>query len=102
MSAPVRQLRVVSLVEGASLLVLLLIAMPLKYAAGMPGMVRVVGMVHGVLFVAFVVAVIRAATDADWGWGRTAKVMALSVVPLGMLVIDRELQRDLTRDATAG
>ena len=92
----------VSLVEGASLLVLLLIAMPLKYAAGMPGMVRVVGMLHGVLFVAFVVAVIRAATDADWRWARTAKVMALSVVPLGMIVIDRELQRDLTRDATAG
>ena len=60
MSPEVRRFRWVSLIEGVSYLVLVAIAMPLKYAAGMPGAVRVVGMAHGVLFVAFVLALAAA------------------------------------------
>ena len=51
---PIRWLRVVGRWEAISFLVLLGVAMPLKHAAGRPGAVSVVGMLHGVLWVAFV------------------------------------------------
>ena len=48
--ASLRTLSVLALVEGASLVALLGIAMPLKYFAGMPVAVSIVGMAHGLLF----------------------------------------------------
>ena len=50
-SSVIRQLRIIGLIEGVSFLVLLGIAMPLKYLAGMPRAVSAVGMAHGVLFI---------------------------------------------------
>lgn len=47
----------ISMAEGTSFLVLLLIAMPLKYMANMPLMVKYVGWVHGVLFILYIVNV---------------------------------------------
>ena len=46
-------LRFMALLEGTSLLLLLLVAMPLKYAYGMPEAVKLVGPIHGVLFILF-------------------------------------------------
>ncbi|HEU4538217.1 MAG TPA: DUF3817 domain-containing protein, partial [Polyangiaceae bacterium] len=57
---PDRRLRRLAFAEGASLLVLLGVAMPLKYAAGLPAAVRVTGLAHGLLFVFYVVAVLEA------------------------------------------
>ena len=51
-----RQLRLVAFLEGSSFLVLLFIAMPLKYLAGLPLAVRVAGSVHGLLFLVFLAA----------------------------------------------
>ena len=50
---PLRQLRLVALLEGTSFVVLLFIAMPLKYLADLPLAVRIVGSVHGALFLMF-------------------------------------------------
>ena len=50
LNSSIGRLRVISIVEGISFIVLLLIAMPMKYIWGMPNAVTVVGMVHGVLF----------------------------------------------------
>jgi integral membrane protein len=47
--------RWVAIAEGVSFLVLLGIAMPLKYFAGMPEAVKIIGMLHGILFVSFIV-----------------------------------------------
>ena len=46
-------LRVMALLEGLSLLALLFVAMPLKYAYGMPEAVKLAGPIHGWLFLAF-------------------------------------------------
>ncbi len=72
MKNPVAQLRVCSLAEGVSFLVLLGIAMPLKYWAGLPLAVRVVGSVHGALFVVFCGLLLRALLAARWPLGRAA------------------------------
>ena len=61
MTNPITQFRIIALAEGISFLVLLGIAMPLKYAAGNPEPVRIVGWIHGGLFVLYLIAVVRAA-----------------------------------------
>lgn len=92
MSTHVGRLRAVSAVEGLSYALLVGVGMPLKYLAGIPEMVRVVGMAHGVLFVAFVVALVLAWREARWGFGRVVGVFALSLIPLGAVGIEMWLR----------
>jgi integral membrane protein len=88
------RLRVIGFWEGVSFLVLLLIAMPLKYAYDEPGAVRVVGMAHGVLFMLYVAAAIQAALEHRWTWQRTALVLLASLLPAGPFVVDAKLLRE--------
>jgi integral membrane protein len=87
-------LRAVGLVEGVSFLVLLGIAMPLKYAAGMPMAVKVVGWIHGALFVLFLVAVAQAAYTRRWPLTRVAGALLASLLPFGTFVLDAKLRRE--------
>ncbi len=75
-------------------MVLLGIAMPLKYFAGWPLAVRVVGMAHGILFLLYLWAAIQTALERDWPWRRTALVFLASVLPAGPFVIEAKILRD--------
>lgn len=88
------RLRVIGWWEGVSFLVLLGIAMPLKYFAGWPQAVRVVGMAHGVLFILYIWAAIQAALERDWTWKRTMVVLAASLIPAGPFVVDAKILRE--------
>jgi len=88
------RLRLVGWWEGVSFLLLLGVAMPLKYLADWPHAVRVVGMAHGVLFVLYVFAALQAALQHGWTWGRTALVLAASVLPFGPFVVDSRILRE--------
>ncbi len=88
------RLRFIGFWEAVSFLVLLLIAMPLKYFADWPLAVRVVGMAHGILFMLYVLAAIQAAVERDWPWKKTALVLAASLVPAGPFVVDAKVLRD--------
>jgi len=88
---PLGRLRIIGLWEGISFLVLLGIAMPLKYFAGWPDAVRVVGMAHGILFMLYVVAAVQAALEYDWPFKRTALILAASVLPAGPFVVDAKI-----------
>lgn len=89
----VRLFRFLGLAEGLSFLLLLLIAMPLKYMAGMPKAVSVVGMAHGVLFIAYVLLAIRVYAEQDWPPRRLALAWAAAVVPFGTFLFDRKFLR---------
>ena len=93
--ALLRRFRVVAFIEGVSFLVLLGIAMPLKYFADMPMAVRVVGMAHGVLFIAYVVLVALLFARRAFTFRRSAWALVLSLIPFGTFVLDREIARDL-------
>lgn len=93
LKTPLGRLRVIGLWEGVSFLVLLLVAMPLKYFAGWPLGVRVVGMAHGVLFLLYLWAAIQAATEYNWPWKRTAAVLLASVLPAGPFVVEAKILR---------
>lgn len=92
--AAIRCLRVVALLEGVSYLVLLGVAMPLKYLAGMPEAVRVVGWAHGGLFVLYVAAVAWAGTVRRWAAGRWAANLIASLLPFGPFVMEGRLRRE--------
>jgi integral membrane protein len=82
------------MLEGVSFLVLLGIAMPLKYFAGMPRMVSIVGAAHGALFLLFVAAVFQVAFAMRWPLMRVIGALAASVVPFGPFILDAHLRRD--------
>jgi integral membrane protein len=94
MKNPISVLRVAGLIEGVSFLVLLGIAMPLKYFAGLPMAVKIAGWIHGVLFVAFCLALWRAMVAAKWPVLRAVPVFIAALLPFGPFVIDRRLRRD--------
>jgi integral membrane protein len=87
-------LRRVAFAEGVSFLLLLGIAMPLKYWAGIPLAVKVVGWAHGVLFVALLLALARAKYRAGWSFGYAGWIVVAALLPFGPFVIDRRLQRE--------
>jgi integral membrane protein len=93
------RLRVIGMWEGVSFLVLLGLAMPLKYFAGMPLPVRIVGMAHGVLFLLYLWAAIQAALEHNWTWRRTAAVFVASVLPGGPFLVDARILRTETAAA---
>jgi integral membrane protein len=94
-----QHLRLVALLEGTSFLVLLFIAMPLKYLAGLPLAVRIVGSVHGGLFLIFLAVLYRAGTDRRWPYRRWLTAFVSSIVPFGTFIFDRSLRREIAESS---
>jgi integral membrane protein len=94
-----RQLRLVAFSEGLSFLVLLLVAVPLKHIWGLPLAVRIVGSVHGALFLIFLVALFRAAAEREWPLRRSLLAFVSSIVPFGTFVFDSSLRREIASRA---
>ncbi len=84
----------VAIAEGVSFLVLLLVAMPLKYAMKMPEPVRIVGMAHGVLFVAFCILLLLATIKYKWSIKTALIGFLLSFLPFGTFYLERILKRE--------
>lgn len=94
LKTPLGRFRAVALLEGLSFVVLLFIAMPLKYAAGMPMAVRFTGMAHGLLFVLYVLALMEVAIALRWSFSRVAVAFGASLVPFGNFLLDARLRKD--------
>lgn len=86
-------LRITAFLEGMSFLILLGLAMPLKYMYGMPEWVRVVGMAHGWLFIAYLAFVAYVRAEEDWSFRKTALALMASVIPFGTFWADAKLFR---------
>ncbi|HEB53086.1 MAG TPA: DUF3817 domain-containing protein [bacterium] len=84
--------RVTSLSEAVSYLLLLGVAMPLKYYYGMPMAVMVVGMIHGVLFMLLVWNLLRARFEHQWPAERIWLLGIASLVPLWPFFLDRRVR----------
>ncbi len=89
------RLRLAGLLEGTSFLLLTGVAMPLKYFAGHPEAVRVAGMAHGVLFLAYVATLIQAHRQYQWPGKRSGLLFVSALLPFGPFVADRKLLRGL-------
>ena len=91
----IARLRLIAKIEAVSFLILLGIAMPLKYLAGVPLAVKLVGWAHGVLFILFVLALTRAKRDARLPTPLAALVFVAALLPFGPFVIDARLSRQV-------
>jgi len=89
----VKIFRWVAIAEGISFLILLGIAMPLKYLYNWPDAVKFFGMVHGILFVAFVILAFSSMSVMSKGFGWLLKAVILSMFPFGTFYLDREIRR---------
>jgi len=85
--------RWIGMLEGLSFLVLLGIAMPLKYYADMPKAVTIVGGLHGVLFVLYVLAIIYATFALRWRFLRVAGAFIAAFLPFGPFIFDSRLRK---------
>jgi integral membrane protein len=91
-ATPVDRFRVVAFWEGVSYLLLLFVAMPLKYGLGIDMAVRIVGMAHGVLFLGYCVTLALAAQRL--GMRRSLLAFVLSFVPGGTFWLEARLRQD--------
>jgi integral membrane protein len=89
--SPIPFLRAVGKAEAVSFLLLLGVAMPLKYLAHWPLAVSVVGAIHGGLFVLFCGALLRTLLVARWPIIRAAVIFIASLLPFGPFVVDRRM-----------
>jgi len=92
MSATLKRFRWISLAEGVSFLALLLVAMPLKYMAGIDVAVKVVGWAHGLLFILYMGALINVTVEENWSLGRTILFFVGAFVPAGPFMLDSRLR----------
>jgi integral membrane protein len=90
-----RELRLIAFLEGLSLAALVFVAMPLKHLAGLPLAVRIVGSVHGLLFLVLCASLYRATLERGWPARRWLTAFVLSLVPLGFVALDRTLRAEL-------
>lgn len=84
-----QDLRTAGIIEGWSYIVLLFVAMPLKYFANMPLAVRVTGMVHGILFILFMYTIYQAMNMAGLTQRQAIKVFIASIIPFGTFFLDK-------------
>jgi integral membrane protein len=92
MKNPISVFRLAAFAEAASFIVLLTIAMPLKYFWGMPVAVRIIGSLHGGLFLIYCGALLQCVRVAEWPGGRTLQFFIASLIPFAPFFLDRRLR----------
>ncbi|MDX4956562.1 DUF3817 domain-containing protein [Delftia acidovorans] len=97
-----RRLRWMALGEGATLLILLCIAVPLKHLFGYTSAVSVMGPIHGVAFLLYVWMVFDAVSIDDWSKEELARMAVAALLPFGALLSSGMLRRKAGEIAAAG
>lgn len=91
-----QKFRLINKIEGISFIILIFIAMPMKYSFGYPIATKVVGMMHGLLVFAFIYQIIEAKKEADFNLKETAIYSILSLIPFGSFYTDKLLAKKMT------
>ena len=86
--------RTLAYVVGVGLIVLVLVGVPLKYLADSPGVVAVVGPLHGFLYMVYLVATVNLAFRARWSPVKTVLVMLAGTIPFVSFVAERKVTAD--------
>ncbi|WP_296317427.1 DUF3817 domain-containing protein [Winogradskyella sp. UBA3174] len=82
--------RLLALLEGVSYILLLFIATPIKYLSDDPQYVKLLGMPHGLLFVAYIVFAIMISSAMKWNNKALFVVLIASIIPFGTFYIDKK------------
>ncbi|MES2660561.1 MAG: DUF3817 domain-containing protein [Verrucomicrobiota bacterium] len=90
----VGRMRAVGMLEGVSFLLLMGVAMPLKYFAGMPEAVKYTGWIHGVLFIVYCLAILAALAGGKIPFRHSVLAFVASLIPFGPFIFDAWFARD--------
>tara|TARA_B000000565_G_scaffold157607_1_gene119212 strand:+ start:424 stop:699 length:276 start_codon:yes stop_codon:yes gene_type:complete len=82
--------RIIALLEGLSYILLLFVAVPVKYSIGDPTYVKLLGMPHGILFVAYLGFAFYFKQEHNWSMKTLAIVLLASVLPFGTFYVDNK------------
>ncbi|MGG1658622.1 DUF3817 domain-containing protein [Brevibacillus sp. NRS-1366] len=94
MNTPLGRFRVIGIIEGISYLVLLGIAMPLKYFLDVPAAVKIAGSLHGLFFVLYILALAHVTLKNRWSILRVVGAFIASLLPFGNFVLDARLKNE--------
>jgi integral membrane protein len=86
--------RMIALAEGVSFLILLLIAMPLKYVFDIPQAVKFFGWIHGALFISFIYLAFEVFTSFKKEIRWLGKAFLAAIIPFGTFILDRQLKME--------
>ncbi|WP_080779169.1 DUF3817 domain-containing protein [Chryseobacterium phocaeense] len=90
------RLRILAILEGISLLTLVFIAVPMKYGFGNPALVKMMGPIHGTLFLLFLFNTLSVGVEQKWKFRETTwKVLLACVIPFGTFYIDYKILKRL-------
>jgi integral membrane protein len=90
--SPVGRLRIIGFLEGISLILLIFIAVPLKYLFHYPDLVGMLGPIHGLLFCLFVFLTLSVGVSCQWSFSLTTwKVLLACIIPFGTFYIDKHI-----------
>ena len=87
--------RLVAFLEGLSYILLLLVAVPIKYSSGEAFFVKMLGMPHGIIFVLYIAIALVLRIDNQWIKNNFLAVLIASVIPFGTFVVDFKLKQTL-------
>ena len=90
LKSEIGRLRIIAFIEGTSFLLILFVTMPLKYGLKMPEPNKIIGMLHGVLFMLYILAVIQARSTYNWDGKTTFWSLLASIIPFGTFWVDRK------------
>ncbi|QDO94983.1 DUF3817 domain-containing protein [Formosa sediminum] len=90
MNVLLKTLRIVGFLEGISYILLLGIATPIKHFLHEPKYVKLLGMPHGLLFVAYVVLSILVGIELKWNKKTMGFVLLASLIPFGTFIADKK------------
>ena len=82
--------RIVSFLEGVSYLLLLFVAVPIKYFQGDVSYVKMLGMPHGILFMSYIVLAVILKKTMKWSLKSLGIVVLASVIPFGTFYVDKK------------
>ena len=91
----IKSLRVVGFLEGLSFLVLLTVCMPLKYLKNIPEPTTYIGMLHGLLFMLYVLLVLIVGVRKDWSYNLIFYLLIASILPCGTFVAEYKVFKNL-------
>lgn len=89
--------RKVAVAEGISYLLLLFVAMPLKYLAKIDIAVKYTGWAHGILFILYAACLIMAWQEQKWKFGKATLIFLASLLPFAPFVVDRKLKDEKSK-----
>lgn len=88
-----RRMRFASLVEGATLVALVFVAVPLKRLAGLPEATSILGPIHGMTFLLYVWMLIQTVSGGGWSKRETGLLILAAFLPFGAFASERMLRR---------